>query len=110
MIKQLNNKLEKFLENNLKREWEHNGHRFKEIIVDTKEVEVIPGLVIKFNKVEHGEDDVYTRTTWELDNSVDTNAANQAITKHIIEQLGVDDYRIGGWSGAIPLSITTEED
>lgn len=92
------------------KEWEHNGHKFKEITVDTKDVKVIPGLTIKFNKVEHGEDDVYTRTTWELDRSVDTNAANQAITKHIIQQLGVDDYRIGGWSGAIPLIITIEED
>lgn len=92
------------------KEWEHNGHKFKEIVVDTKDVEVIPGLTIKFNKVEHGEDDVYTRTTWELDRSVDTNAANEAIRKHIIQQLGVDDYRIGGWSGAIPLIINIEED
>lgn len=92
------------------REWEHNGHKFKEITVDSKEVEVVPGLIIKFNKVEHGQDDVYTRTTWELDKSVDLNTANKAITKHIIDQLGLDDYRIGGWSGAIPLSITTKGD
>ena len=92
------------------REWEYNGHKFKEIVVDTKDVEVIPGLTIKFNKVELGEDDVYTRTTWELDRSVDTIAANQAITKHIIDQLGVDNYRMGGWSGAIPLIINIEED
>ena len=92
------------------KEWEHNGHKFKKVVVDTKDVEVIPGLTIKFNKVEHGEDDVYTRTTWELDRSVDASVTNQAITKHIIEQLGVDDYKIGGWSGAIPLIITIEED
>jgi uncharacterized protein YdaT len=106
--KRLTKQLKSILED--VREWEHNGHRFKEITVDSKEVEVIPGLTIKFNKVEHGQDDVYTRTTWELDKSVNLNAANQAITKHIIDQLGLDDYRIGGWSGAIPLSITTEED
>lgn len=110
-IKKLNEQLDEVMSLNEEvREWQHDGHKFKEIVVDTKDVEVIPGLTIKFNKVEHDKDDVYTRTTWELDTSVDANTANQAITKHIIDQLGVDDYRIGGWSGAIPSIITIEED
>ena len=92
------------------REWQHNGKQFKELTVDTKEVEVIPGLILKFNKVEHGEDGVHTRTTWELDNSINANDINKMIANHIIKQLDVEDYRIGGWAGAIPLTIRVEED
>lgn len=92
------------------REWQHNGKQFKELTVDTKEVEIIPGLILKFNKVEHGEDDVYTRTTWELDRSINTNQANKAIMDYILNELGANDGVIGGWAGAIPLTIKIEED
>ena len=109
-IKKLNEELSNILEDSNVKEWQHNGKQFKELTVDTKEVEVIPGLTLKFNKVEHSEDDVYTKTTWELDNSINTNQANKAIMDHILNELGANDSVIGGWSGAIPLTIKVEED
>lgn len=104
--KQLTEQLNSILEESNEREWEHNGHTFKETIVDSKEVEAIPGLVLKFNKIQHEKDGQVNRTSWELDRSVNVTDANNYISKIILDALGAADGKVGGWSGAIPMSIT----
>ena len=110
MIKQLNNKLEKFLENNIKREWEYNGHKFSETVVETKQVEVIQGLVLPYNKIIHEKDGVETRQTWELDKSINLNNANQFLMGKIAHELGETEFRVDASSGAIPITIRIKGD
>lgn len=111
-ISSLNEKLDKFLEEKVTREWSHNNTSFKEVEVDYGEVEVIPGITIKYKKVEN-----YQKTAekpeWELRYvqweaiKPDNNAINEAVQKHIIKKLGItNEVRIGSTSGCVPLSFT----
>ena len=111
-ISSLNEKLGKFLEEKVTREWSHNNTSFREVEVDYGEVEVIPGITIKYRKVENYQKTV-EKPEWELRYveweaiKPDNNAINEAVQKDIIKKLGItNEVRIGSTSGCVPLSFT----
>ena len=105
-IRRLNEEIEQALDKNV-REWEFNGNQFKEIIVDKKEVEIIPGYTITYNKIGNYKNGQLNRTTWEAARSTDSAAINQRIQMEVVKKLGIEGFvRIGSSSGAVPLIIT----
>ncbi len=118
-IKRLNRQLERIVED---RTWSHNGKDFKEDVIETKEVELIPGVKLTYNKIaryekpEGADDFVHMYDSWEFDETKsdanDYTSINNAIQKHIAKDLlGIDaDTYIGASSGAVPISITVKDD
>ena len=105
-LKKLNEKIEKALDQNVK-EWKMGGNQFKEIIVDTKEIEIIPGCPITYDKIENYKNGKLNRTIWAAVRNTDSTEINKKIQMEVAKKLGVEDsFKFVSTSGAVPLMIT----
>lgn len=110
-IKEINEKMKTLLENSISREWEFNGNTFKETILETKQVEVLPGLVLTYNKIEKQQNGKTVRFSWEIETDTNYNECNKFIMDKIANDLGITDkYTIGASAGAIPININFKND
>lgn len=117
-IKKLNKELNKLFEAS-NREWSFDGKDFKEEVVDTKEVELVPGIALVYDKVEHWSKEdgdtelVHRYDSWELnEEKSNTNQINYDIQTHVGQNLlGItDNFSVGASSGAVPLSIKIKDE
>lgn len=105
-IKRLNEEIEQALDQKVT-EWDLDGNHFKEIIVDTKEVEIIPGCTITYDKIENYKNGKLNRTIWAAVKSTDSGEINKKIQMEVVKKLGVEDsFRLVSTSGAVPTMLT----
>lgn len=107
-IKKLNEEIKLILEDEKFRDaWsDKNNTEYEEYLVDSKEVELIPGALLKFNRVAlkiNGEPSKYY---WELDsNESNMHNFNRAIRERIVSELNIPNYDINQSFGPIPIKI-----
>ena len=90
----------------MERVWTHNNNTFKAVLMETKEVEILPGYNVAYEHIIYyividGQDKLRYQQ-WEAVNP-DTNAINEAMQRHIMGQIASTECRIGASSGCVPL-------